>query len=99
MTTTGSRATRPHRTTPGARGALLILGLGLVAGFVALVVTIVYVFQPWRSCPYDDSPAACAMLPGDAAVMMTAMATMPVAAIVTIVGAVQFWRAMHAPRG
>lgn len=99
MTTTGSRATRPHRTASGARGALLILGLGIVAGLVALVVTIVYVFQPWRSCSYDDTPAACAMLPGDAAVMMTAMATMPVAAIVTVVGAVLLWRAMHAPRG
>lgn len=98
MATTGSRTTHPHRTAPGALGALLIPGLGIVSGLVALVVTIVYVFQPWRSCPYDDSPAACAMLPGDAAVMMTAMATMPVAAIVTIVGAVLLWRAKGAPR-
>lgn len=80
------------------RGALVILGLGVVGGLVALIVTIVYVFQPWRSCPYDDSPAACAMLPGDAAVMMTALAAMPVAAIVTVAGAVLLWRARSTQR-
>ncbi|MFM2475459.1 hypothetical protein, partial [Burkholderia cenocepacia] len=88
MTTPASRAPVPRRVASGVRGALLLLGLGIVAGLIALVVTIVYVLQPWRSCPYDDSPAACAMLPGDAAVMMTAMATMPIAAIVTVAGAV-----------
>lgn len=81
------------RATSSRRRALVILGAGTIGGLVALVVTIVYVFQPWRSCPYDDSPAACAMLPGDAAVMLTAMAAMPVAAIVTVVGAVLLWRA------
>lgn len=38
------------------------------------ICTGIYLFQPWRSCPYDDSPAACAMLPVDATVMMAFVA-------------------------
>ena len=47
--------------------------LAIVIGAIIAIVTIVYIFQPWRSCPYDDSPSACAMLPGDATVMSIAM--------------------------
>lgn len=47
--------------------------LAIVIGAIIAIVTIVYIFQPWRSCPYDDSPSACAMLPADAAVMSVAM--------------------------
>ncbi|WP_181408410.1 hypothetical protein [Schumannella sp. 10F1B-5-1] len=37
-------------------------------------MSLVYLFQPWRTCPYDDSPAACAMLPMDATVLAVAIA-------------------------
>lgn len=32
-------------------------------------VAVVYFFQPWRSCDYEDSSVGCAMLPADSAVM------------------------------
>ena len=52
-------------TTAIVTGALIA-----VAGFV---MSVVYFFQPWRSCDYEDSSAGCAMLAGDAAVMTFAM--------------------------
>jgi hypothetical protein len=44
-----------------------------VAALVGAVVTIVYFYQPWRSCDYEDTSAGCAMLPADATVMAIAM--------------------------
>jgi hypothetical protein len=46
---------------------------GAVVASVGLVVAVVYFFQPWRSCDYEDTSAGCAMLPDDAAVMTLAM--------------------------
>jgi hypothetical protein len=50
------------------------------------IFTIVYLFQPWRSCPYDDSPAACAMLPADATVMTIAMFGTLIGLVVLVLG-------------
>ena len=61
-----------------------MLGAGIA--LVAAIVTIVYFFQPWRTCPYDDSSAACAMLPADAAVMTTAMIGVLVGLVILGVG-------------
>jgi len=58
------------------RGRLLT-GSALVA-LVGAIVTVVYFFQPWRSCDYEDTSAGCAMLPADATVMA-------VSAVVTLV--------------
>lgn len=58
------------------RGRLLT-GSALVA-LVGAIVTVVYFFQPWRSCDYEDTSAGCAMLPVDATVMA-------VSAVVTLV--------------
>ena len=44
-------------------------GVALIGG----IVTVIYLFQPWRTCSYDDTPSACAMLPADATVMAIAM--------------------------
>ena len=52
---------------------VLAIVIGAVIAIAGTIVTIVYFFQPWRSCPYDDTPSACAMLPGDATVMSIAM--------------------------
>ncbi|WP_404434635.1 nucleotidyltransferase domain-containing protein [Microbacterium lacus] len=54
----------------------LVAGSALVA-LVGAIVTVVYFFQPWRSCEYEDTSAGCAMLPVDATVMA-------VAAVVTL---------------
>lgn len=42
----------------------LVFG-GAALTVAGLIGAVVYQLQPWRSCPYDDSPAACAMLPED----------------------------------
>jgi hypothetical protein len=58
---------------PKLRG-WLVAGSGLVA-LIGATVTVVYFFQPWRSCDYEDTSAGCAMLPVDAAVMAAAAVT------------------------
>ena len=55
----------------------MLTGSALVA-LVGAIVTVVYFFQPWRSCDYEDTSAGCAMLPVDATVMA-------VSAVVTLV--------------
>lgn len=50
----------------------LVAGSALLAG-IGAIVAVVYFFQPWRSCDYEDTSAGCAMLPADAAVMTVAV--------------------------
>jgi len=61
----------------------LVLG-GSITALAGAIATVVYVFQPWRTCDYDDTPSACSMLPFDAAVMTVAM----VATVLGVAGAV-----------
>ena len=60
---------------------ITLMELGAALMLVGVVLTVIYLFQPWRSCPYDDSPAACAMLPGDFAVMSVSMLGVVVGAV------------------
>jgi hypothetical protein len=62
----------------------LMAGSALFA-LVGAVVTVVYFFQPWRSCDYEDTSSGCAMLPLDATVMAVAMVVTLVAAGVFVV--------------
>jgi hypothetical protein len=55
------------------RQKALVSWVGAGIALAGAIVTIVYIFQPWRTCLYDDAGAACGMLPADAAVMTTAM--------------------------
>lgn len=48
---------------------------GSVVAVVGATITVVYFFQPWRSCDYEDTSIGCAMLPADATVMAVAMWT------------------------
>jgi hypothetical protein len=67
----------------------------ILGGALALIgasVTVLYLFQPWRTCPYDDSPAACAMLTGDAVVMYAAMVVTLLGGILVLAGARRWWR-------
>lgn len=50
----------------------LVGGSALVA-LAGAIVAVVYFFQPWRSCEYEDTSAGCAMLPLDATVRGAAM--------------------------
>ncbi len=58
-----------------------------VAAIVALagaLVIVVYFFQPWRSCDYEDTSAGCAMLAGDATVLGIAAFTTLVAVFILV---------------
>ncbi|WP_298741198.1 hypothetical protein [uncultured Microbacterium sp.] len=67
---------------PKVRG-WIVAGSALIA-LVGAVVTVVYFFQPWRSCDYEDTSAGCAMLPGDATVMAVAVVVTLVAVVVFV---------------
>ncbi|MDZ8202702.1 hypothetical protein RZO50_14365 [Microbacterium sp. SSW1-59] len=69
---------------PKVRG-WLVSGAALVA-LVGATVTVVYFFQPWRSCDYEDTSAGCAMLTGDATVMAVAAFTTLAAVFVFVFG-------------
>jgi hypothetical protein len=55
------------------RSSTVLLIIGAVMTVGGFITSVVYLFQPWRTCDYDDTPSACAMLPGDAAVLMAAI--------------------------
>lgn len=55
------------------RVARVLMIAGGVTAIAGIVTSLVYIFQPWRTCPYDDTPAACAMLPADAAILAVAL--------------------------
>jgi hypothetical protein len=56
-----------------ARAWTILIVVSAAITVAAGIVTGIYFLQPWRSCPYEDTSAGCAMLPGDAAVMAVAM--------------------------
>ena len=72
------------------RHASLVLGAALT--LVGAGVTVLYLFQPWRTCSYEESAAGCAMLDGDAAVMMLAMVVTLLGVIVLLAGLLRRWR-------
>jgi hypothetical protein len=47
--------------------------LGALISAAAGAVSVLYMFQPWRSCSYDELSSACAMLPQDAIVLMAGL--------------------------
>lgn len=47
--------------------------LGALVAVAGAAVSAVYVVQPWLACSSDDLSSACAMRPGDAAVLMAAL--------------------------
>ena len=67
------------------------IAIGGLLALAGCATSVVYFLQPWRTCDYDDSPAACAMLPADAAVMTAAMFVAIVGLAVAALG-VYFWR-------
>lgn len=64
-----------------------VVAASALFALVGAIVTVVYFFQPWRNCEYEDTSAGCAMLPLDATVMA-------VAAVVTLVAAGVFVSAL-----
>lgn len=67
------------------------LVLGAAVALTGAAVTVLYFFQPWRTCPYEDTAVGCAMLDGDATVMMVAIAVTLLGVILFVGGALR-WR-------
>lgn len=67
---------------------LLVIGGGLLAVLGAAAV-LVYVFQPWRTCPGEDSSAGCSMLPQDATGMVISILVAAVGVVLFSVGMVK----------
>ncbi|PPF71051.1 hypothetical protein C5E16_02050 [Clavibacter michiganensis] len=72
------------------RNVPLVLGAALT--LIGAAVTVLYLFQPWRTCPYDDAAAGCGMLAGDAAAMTAAMAVTLVGVVLLLAAALRWWR-------
>lgn len=66
-----------------------VLVAGAAAAVVGLAGATVFFAQPWRSCEYDTSPAACAALPQDAAAVMVFLAVLALGAAATVIGIVR----------
>jgi uncharacterized membrane protein len=66
------------------RSAGWLMAGSAVVALVGAIVTVVYFFQPWRSCDYEDTSVGCAMLPGDATVMAVAAVVTLAAAVVSV---------------
>lgn len=63
----------PHRSKgrpyPLRMNRRLVAWIGAALAVIGATVAVVFFFQPWRSCPYEDTAVGCAMLPRDATVM------------------------------
>ncbi len=66
-------------------GAVAVL-IGSAIALLGAAVAVVYVFQPWRSCDYEDTAMGCVMLPMDATIMAVAVVASLVGLIVVAVG-------------
>lgn len=70
------------------RAVLPVAVLGAVLVAIGFVGAVVYQLQPWRSCPDDDSPAACAMLPEDYAAFLAFVVVLLAGCVTLLVSAV-----------
>ncbi|MEL7976386.1 hypothetical protein AAG589_11025 [Isoptericola sp. F-RaC21] len=69
------------------RASTVMLVGGTSLALLGAVVSVVFFMQPWRTCPDDDVPAACPMLPLDASIMTAAMVVTLFATAVAVAGA------------
>lgn len=68
------------------RTARILAIAGVVIGLLGSIVTVIFFFQPWRSCDDEDTSVGGSMLPVDAAVMTAAMLAVPVGVAIAIAG-------------
>ena len=87
----GSGTCRPRVVIMKQRKRVPAVVTGATFALVGGLVTVVYLFQPWRTCPYDDSPAACAMLPADAMVLAVAVCSTLIGVLILVLGLL-LWR-------
>lgn len=60
--------------------------IGASVALSGAATAVLFFFQPWRSCLYEDTSVGCAMLPHDAAVMVTALGIAIIGAAIFVVG-------------
>lgn len=60
---------------------------GSALAVAGATVSFIYFLQPWRTCPDDDAPAGCPMLPNDAEILAVAMIVAVLATATAVVGA------------
>ena len=65
----------------------LVAWIGAVLAATGATVAGVFFFQPWRSCPYENTAVGCAMLPRDASVMIAGFLVAMIGIAVATVGA------------
>lgn len=63
-----------------------LIASGAVIAVLAGAVAVLFFFQPWRSCEYEDTSAGCVMLPHDAAAMFVAAMVFVVGIVVVTAG-------------
>lgn len=85
-------ALHPYRRVMVLMRRNVVLILGAALALIGAGVTVLYFFQPWRTCSYEDSAAGCAMLDADAAVMVVAMVATLLGGILFLVGVLHWWR-------
>ncbi|MGM1017454.1 MAG: hypothetical protein ACQEW8_07955 [Actinomycetota bacterium] len=68
------------------RASRLMAFIGASVALLGAATAVLFFFQPWRSCPYEDTSVGCAMLPNDAAVMVAGLGVAIVGAGVFLVG-------------
>ncbi len=84
----GPRANGSRR--PSRRAVTVV---GAAATIVGGIVVVIYLFQPWRSCEYEDTAMGCAMLPVDGTVMFIAgLVTLAGMVTMAAAGTAQVWR-------
>jgi hypothetical protein len=77
-----------QRTRPAVAAAV-----GLFIALLGAAVAIVYVFQPWRSCDYEDTSMGCSMLPLDVTIMTVALLAVPLGLAILVLGRIRARRA------
>ena len=78
------------------RASRLMAFIGAAAALLGASTALLFFFQPWRSCPYEDTSVGCAMLPNDAAVMVIALGVAFVGAGVFVLGRLRTRRSQAA---
>ncbi|KQR89067.1 hypothetical protein [Microbacterium sp. Leaf179] len=63
-----------------------LIASGTAIAMISGAVVVLYFFQPWRSCEYEDTSAGCSMLPNDAAAMGVAVLVFVVGIVVLAAG-------------
>ncbi|MEU4384810.1 hypothetical protein [Promicromonospora sp. NPDC023805] len=69
------------------RTSLALIVGGSTLAVIGAAVSFIYLLQPWRTCPDDDAPAGCPMLPDDAVILTMAMIVAVLATAMAVAGA------------